>query len=115
MDILVERANGVLTIAFNRPDKKNAITAAMYQTMADALVEAQGDASVRAILFRGRGISFHIGLEKGLGLARLGRHLVQYIDRFLMFGLAHGHAPRGVMTVLPSSVRVGRPISSRNM
>jgi enoyl-CoA hydratase/carnithine racemase len=53
MDILVERANGVLTIAFNRPDKKNAITAAMYQTMADALVEAQGDASVRAILFRG--------------------------------------------------------------
>ena len=53
MDILVERANGVLTIAFNRPDKKNAITAAMYQTMADALVEAQGDTSVRAILFRG--------------------------------------------------------------
>jgi len=38
MDILVERADGVLTIAFNRPDRKNAITAAMYQTMADALV-----------------------------------------------------------------------------
>jgi enoyl-CoA hydratase/carnithine racemase len=53
MDIRVERADGVLTIAFNRPDKKNAITAAMYQTMADALVEAQGDASVRAILIRG--------------------------------------------------------------
>ena len=53
MDILIERANGVLTIAFNRPDKKNAITAAMYQTMADALVEAQGDAAVRAILIRG--------------------------------------------------------------
>ena len=49
MDILVERADGVLTIAFNRPGKKNAITAAMYQTMADAMVEAHGDASVRAI------------------------------------------------------------------
>lgn len=54
MDILVERADeGVMTIAFNRPGKKNAITSAMYQTMADALAEAQEDASVRAILFRG--------------------------------------------------------------
>ncbi|MFM0003218.1 enoyl-CoA hydratase [Paraburkholderia dipogonis] len=61
MDILVERANGVLTIAFNRPDRKNAITAAMYQTMADALVEAQGDASVRAILIRGSAGIFSAG------------------------------------------------------
>ncbi|SEJ22787.1 enoyl-CoA hydratase [Paraburkholderia diazotrophica] len=53
MDILVERTADVLTIAFNRPDKKNAITASMYQTMADALVQAQDDASVRAILIRG--------------------------------------------------------------
>ncbi|MDE1179585.1 enoyl-CoA hydratase [Paraburkholderia sp.] len=53
MDILVERAEGVMTIAFNRPDKKNAITAAMYQTMVDALNEAQTDTSVRAIVFRG--------------------------------------------------------------
>ncbi len=61
MDILVERADGVLTIAFNRPDKKNAITAAMYQTMADALVEAQGDAAVRAILIRGSAGIFSAG------------------------------------------------------
>ncbi len=53
MDILLERAEGVLTIAFNRPERKNAITAAMYQTMADALVEAQGDTAVRVILIRG--------------------------------------------------------------
>ncbi len=61
MDILVERANGVLTIAFNRPDKKNAITAAMYQTMADTLADAQADASVRAILFRGSAGIFSAG------------------------------------------------------
>ena len=53
MDILVERAGGVLTLTFNRPDRKNAITAAMYQTLADALVNAQSDPSVRAILLRG--------------------------------------------------------------
>jgi enoyl-CoA hydratase/carnithine racemase len=61
MDILVERADGVLTIAFNRPDKKNAITAAMYQTMADAMVEAQSDAAVRAILIRGSAGIFSAG------------------------------------------------------
>ncbi|AFT84506.1 enoyl-CoA hydratase [Paraburkholderia phenoliruptrix] len=60
-DILVERANGVLTLAFNRPDKKNAITAAMYQTMADTLVEAQRDASVRAMLIRGSANIFSAG------------------------------------------------------
>ncbi|MET3230580.1 UNVERIFIED_ORG: enoyl-CoA hydratase/carnithine racemase [Burkholderia sp. 1263] len=61
MDILIGRADGVLTIAFNRPDKKNAITAAMYQTMADAFVEAQGDAAVRVILIRGSAGIFSAG------------------------------------------------------
>ncbi|WP_437437729.1 enoyl-CoA hydratase [Trinickia violacea] len=53
MDILIEHAEGVMTIAFNRPDKKNAITAAMYQTIADALAGAEDDPTVRAILIRG--------------------------------------------------------------
>ncbi|MGH8780923.1 enoyl-CoA hydratase [Paraburkholderia sp.] len=53
MDIQTEHINNVLTIAFNRPEKKNAITSAMYQTMADALVNAQSDKAVRAILIRG--------------------------------------------------------------
>jgi enoyl-CoA hydratase/carnithine racemase len=61
MDILVERADGVLTIAFNRPGKKNAITAAMYQSMADTMVEAHGDTSVRAILIRGSAGIFSAG------------------------------------------------------
>ncbi|HEX7934873.1 MAG TPA: enoyl-CoA hydratase [Paraburkholderia sp.] len=61
MDILIERTDGVLTIAFNRPGKKNAITAAMYQAMADALVEAQGDASARVILIRGSAHIFSAG------------------------------------------------------
>ncbi|MGF6371063.1 enoyl-CoA hydratase/carnithine racemase [Paraburkholderia sp. RAU6.4a] len=60
-DILVERADAVLTISFNRPGRKNAFTAAMYQTMADALVDAQGDASVRAILIRGSAGIFSAG------------------------------------------------------
>jgi enoyl-CoA hydratase/carnithine racemase len=61
MDIEITRTQDVLTIAFSRPDRKNAITAAMYQTMADALVEAQNDASVRAILIRGSAGIFSAG------------------------------------------------------
>jgi enoyl-CoA hydratase/carnithine racemase len=61
MDVLISKANGILTITFNRPDKKNAITAAMYQTMADALKDAECDAGVRAILFTGKSEIFTAG------------------------------------------------------
>jgi len=61
MDVSIEKADGVLTISFNRPDKKNAITGAMYQTMADALIQADGDPQVRAILFCGRTDMFTAG------------------------------------------------------
>jgi len=52
-EIQVERAEGVMTITISRPAKKNALTAAMYQTMADALADAQEDKAIRVILLRG--------------------------------------------------------------
>ena len=52
-DIDITRDGGVQVITFNRPEKKNAITAAMYQAMADALKVADADASVRVVLFCG--------------------------------------------------------------
>jgi enoyl-CoA hydratase/carnithine racemase len=61
MDIASSKADGVLTIQFNRPDKKNAFTAAMYQAMTDALQDAERDASVRAILFLGNAEAFTAG------------------------------------------------------
>ncbi|MGS0740961.1 enoyl-CoA hydratase [Glaciimonas sp. GG7] len=61
MDILISKESGVLTIAFNRLDKKNALTAAMYQTMSDALKEAEDDAAVRVILFVGKPQIFSAG------------------------------------------------------
>lgn len=48
-----QQENGILTIEFNRLEKKNAITAAMYQIMVDALKDAETDSAVRAILFLG--------------------------------------------------------------
>ena len=50
MDISIEQADGICTIRFNRPEKKNAITAAMYQRMADGFKAAEADASVRVIV-----------------------------------------------------------------
>ncbi|MGV8899087.1 MAG: enoyl-CoA hydratase [Burkholderiaceae bacterium] len=61
MDILTSNNAGILTIEFNRPDKKNAITAAMYQSMADALQDAEIDSAVRAILFIGKPEIFTAG------------------------------------------------------
>lgn len=61
MSILTRIEQGVLTIEFDRLDKKNAITAAMYQQMADALRAAAGDDAVRAIVVRGKDEIFTAG------------------------------------------------------
>ncbi|MBZ2205787.1 enoyl-CoA hydratase [Massilia soli] len=61
MDILTSKANGILTIEFNRPERKNAITAVMYQAMADAINEAESDSAVRAILLVGKPEIFTAG------------------------------------------------------
>lgn len=54
MSIKTAMLNGVATIEIARPEKKNALTAAMYQAMSDALKAAQADATVRAVLITGQ-------------------------------------------------------------
>ena len=54
MTIKTAVLNGVATIEIARPEKKNAITAAMYLAMADALDAAMADAAVRAVLITGQ-------------------------------------------------------------
>ena len=61
MDILISKSDGILHIEFNRPDKKNAITGAMYQTMDNALKEADTDDQVRVILISGKPEIFTAG------------------------------------------------------
>jgi enoyl-CoA hydratase/carnithine racemase len=46
--------DGVATIEIARPEKKNAITAAMYQALADAVGAAAADPAVRALLITGQ-------------------------------------------------------------
>lgn len=57
----VGRADGVLTIRMNRPEKKNALDRAMYGAMADALSSAEADSAVRAVLLAGSPGAFTAG------------------------------------------------------
>lgn len=51
--IQVERIGAVQSIRMNRPDKKNAITRAMYGAMTEALISGDADSDVRAHMFLG--------------------------------------------------------------
>ncbi len=64
-DILTHTDAGVMTITFNRLDKKNSITSTMYAAMADAVAQAAADASVRVVLFQGHESIFSAGNDIG--------------------------------------------------
>jgi enoyl-CoA hydratase/carnithine racemase len=51
--ILTCVADGILRIQINRPDKKNALTVAMYGEMATALDRAAREPAVRVVLIHG--------------------------------------------------------------
>ena len=51
--VRVERDGPLLSITLNRPDRRNAITVAMYAALADAIESAAGDDSIRVISLRG--------------------------------------------------------------
>jgi len=59
--VKTEISDGVLTLTLQRPEKKNALTGAMYNALSDALNKAEADPSVRVILFQGDGDSFTAG------------------------------------------------------
>lgn len=54
MSIKTAIVNGVASIEIARPEKKNALTRAMYQEMADTLVAVNSDKTVRAVLIQGQ-------------------------------------------------------------
>jgi enoyl-CoA hydratase/carnithine racemase len=51
--IVTELDQGVLIIRLNRTAKKNALTAAMYTVMADAIEQAQRDSAIKVLLYTG--------------------------------------------------------------
>ncbi|TWC55263.1 enoyl-CoA hydratase/carnithine racemase [Pseudomonas sp. SJZ080] len=59
--IQIERERGLLTLRLNRPDKKNALTRAMYSHLAEALKQADTDPEINAVLITGSAECFTAG------------------------------------------------------
>ena len=60
-NIVITRTDGVLEIRLDRPEKKNALTRAMYDAMADAFEQVDTDPTLRVALLTGTGDTFTSG------------------------------------------------------
>src|SRR5438132_14424914 len=60
-DIIADRSRNILRIQLTRPERKNAMTSAMYITLADLLNNAAKDDLIRVVLWHGAGDSFSAG------------------------------------------------------
>lgn len=60
-EIVKSQENGVLTLSFNRPEKMNALTRAMYSALAKGLNDAASDFGVRAVVLTSAGDHFTAG------------------------------------------------------
>jgi enoyl-CoA hydratase/carnithine racemase len=84
--IKIEQKDHVLTLTFARPDKKNALTNAMYGALADAILDAETNPAVRAIELRGEGDMYTAGNDiaefatMATGQFRGERHVSRFID-----------------------------------
>jgi len=60
-DIVMEKSGSILRVQLNRPAKKNAMTSAMYITLADLINATDEDDQIRVVLWHGAGDSFCAG------------------------------------------------------
>ena len=64
-DIQITQTGNVLEIYLNRPQKKNALTRAMYEAMAVALRDAENNPEIRVVLLAGTTGAFTAGNDLG--------------------------------------------------
>ncbi|WP_439374748.1 enoyl-CoA hydratase [Bradyrhizobium sp. PMVTL-01] len=64
-DIITETSGGILRVELNRPAQKNAMTAAMYTSLAAIFQEADKDEAIRVVLWHGAGDAFCAGNDIG--------------------------------------------------
>jgi enoyl-CoA hydratase/carnithine racemase len=64
-DIITERSGAILRVELNRPARKNAMTGAMYTSLAETFRDADKDETVRVVLWHGAGDAFCAGNDIG--------------------------------------------------
>lgn len=60
-EIITDCSESILRVQFNRPARKNALTSAMYATVADVINAAAADERIKVALLHGAGDSFSAG------------------------------------------------------
>ena len=92
--IKLENEGGTLSVTMARPDKKNALTNAMYGALADAIEAAETDPGVRVLLIRGEGDMFTAGNDVGefAAIASGSFQGERHVGRFL-YALARSTRP----------------------
>ena len=81
--VVISDAGGVLRIRINRPEKKNALTRAMYESLAQAIERADGDRAIRVVTISGTGDAFTSGNDLADFLDAPSPEAGKSTDRFL--------------------------------
>lgn len=73
-ETLVTRENGIVTVTFNRPAKKNALTGANWADLDRVTAEVFANPNDRVLVLKGAGVDFSAGadLSGGLGTSQSG-------------------------------------------
>jgi enoyl-CoA hydratase/carnithine racemase len=64
--VTIDRSGPVATLWLDRPEKRNALDAALMRSLAEALDAVRDDAAVRVLVLRGRGPVFSSGIDHAL-------------------------------------------------
>jgi enoyl-CoA hydratase/carnithine racemase len=93
-EVVVTDEGPIRVIRMNRPEKKNALTSAMYDAMAQAIETASGASPIRCILIAGAPGAFSAGNDLGdfMKAAMGGEGLGNAVLRFL-YALARAERP----------------------
>ena len=101
---------GVLTLTLDRPDKRNALNAAMVETLHAALDRADLDAEVRVVVVRGAGKDFCAGADLDELLASADLTLAENEAAALRLGAVFGRMralPKPVVAVVHGRALAG--------
>jgi enoyl-CoA hydratase/carnithine racemase len=91
--VRIDSSGGVLAITLARPERRNAITVAMYAALADAIESAANDPSLRLITLRGEGEDFTAGNDLADFMAAMPRHGEEIAVWRLLRALAVSEVP----------------------
>src|SRR5271170_1365054 len=84
--VLEERSGAVVTLRLNRPEKLNALNLEMAQALLKALLRAEDDISVRAVVLTGQGRAFCAGGDLDMIRAARTRRARGEFESFLVAG-----------------------------